>query len=763
MSFSNPSNAPRGQSTQGLVMGRVQSGKTTSFSMVSSLAADNGYKIIIQLLGTTNLLVDDNFKDVKKVLGLDGDNNLDWWYPLQVGAKGAGPNGVEYQTNEIVRAIGNKKGQLNQNRTSKILYIYCIKKDQQIDKLTKLIQDIRNKSKSIYLPILIIDDEVDSYSLHTKKNPWAKAPTYDSLEKLKKACGDVTYIGYTATSQALFLAHDNSFLRPEPYAVLEPGLGYVGNSDIFGETSHILTAQQKSFSKNKHHQAKYIDPMDYFGPITRDGEPKDYDLKKLRESLYEPILDFLISWSFNWLRVDNTDLKKKDKLEKQVMSMMLMPATTNSISGYTPTDLMDMVGPWVESELLLINSYLSSPTPNNRWDKNFNDIYNSKKANSPKNTYTPTLDESKDLIKQLLDGKAYQCATVNQGGAQKIEASNADAWFIIGGMKLSRGYVVPNLVTTWMPFQPSSLVSDTTEQRGRFFGYKKSYLDLISVYAQEKTIDLLKVYASIENHLFESVKEGAKKGKPFSSIDTNWVLFDSIFQLTSSAKNRTKKLKRITSSWHTSLHSPFVDKSGVIKKNIPFNDDIENFLSKQKMKKVADPKFGIKKQTAQDALFTRLKLDDVYASLLGQLNVSKNDAALRVIIHAIKTSRLNKGWDCDIVYFDKIDNRSISVHSNPKVGWFFNASGYNTGPSVAGRQSGYVGDDYLIFGNGKFDPRLMEFDKNNNTAFTIQIHKIKNIWDKEKKKGGKILLNDVFCIRIHTPWDKNNAYYVGNY
>ena len=34
---------------------------------------------------------------------------------------------------------------------------------------------------------------------------------------------------------------------------------------------------------------------------------------------------------------------------------------------------------------------------------------------------------------------------------------------------------------------------------------------------------------------------------------------------------------------------------------------------------------------------------------------------------------------------------------------------------------------------------------------------------KEKKKGGKILLNDVFCIRIHTPWDKKNAYYVGNY
>ena len=59
-----------------LSRGKSSIRKTTSFS-IYSLAADNGYKII-QLLGTTNLLVDDNFKDVKKVLGLDGDNNLDW-------------------------------------------------------------------------------------------------------------------------------------------------------------------------------------------------------------------------------------------------------------------------------------------------------------------------------------------------------------------------------------------------------------------------------------------------------------------------------------------------------------------------------------------------------------------------------------------------------------------------------------------------------------------------------------------------------------
>ena len=85
-------------------------------------------------------------------------------YPLQVGVKGAGPNGVEYQTNEIVRVLQIKNTNLTKIAHQKF-YTYCIK-DQQIDKLTKLIKDIRNKSKSIYLPILIIDDEVDSYSLH---------------------------------------------------------------------------------------------------------------------------------------------------------------------------------------------------------------------------------------------------------------------------------------------------------------------------------------------------------------------------------------------------------------------------------------------------------------------------------------------------------------------------------------------------------------------------------------------------------------------
>ena len=47
-------------------------------------------------------------------------------------------------------------------------------------------------------------------------------------------------------------------------------------------------------------------------------------------------------------------------------------------------------------------------------------------------------------------------------------------------------------------------------------------------------------------HLFESVERGARDGLDFSSVDTNWALFDSAFPLTSSQKKRTKQIKKIT-------------------------------------------------------------------------------------------------------------------------------------------------------------------------------------------------------------------------
>ena len=64
----NPHNATHAPETTHLVVGYVQSGKTMSFTGLTALALDNGYRVVIYLAGTKNNLLDQTSKRLKKDL-----------------------------------------------------------------------------------------------------------------------------------------------------------------------------------------------------------------------------------------------------------------------------------------------------------------------------------------------------------------------------------------------------------------------------------------------------------------------------------------------------------------------------------------------------------------------------------------------------------------------------------------------------------------------------------------------------------------------
>src|SRR5882762_6075850 len=70
--------APRGQQARrtGLVCGYVQSGKTASMEVVSALARDNGYRILILMAGVTTILVEQSSKRVQHLKS--GAGGYDW-------------------------------------------------------------------------------------------------------------------------------------------------------------------------------------------------------------------------------------------------------------------------------------------------------------------------------------------------------------------------------------------------------------------------------------------------------------------------------------------------------------------------------------------------------------------------------------------------------------------------------------------------------------------------------------------------------------
>ena len=62
------------QSITNLVVGYVQSGKTMSFTTLSALAHDNGFRVIIYFAGTKNNLLAQTTKRLRKDLVNDGIN-----------------------------------------------------------------------------------------------------------------------------------------------------------------------------------------------------------------------------------------------------------------------------------------------------------------------------------------------------------------------------------------------------------------------------------------------------------------------------------------------------------------------------------------------------------------------------------------------------------------------------------------------------------------------------------------------------------------
>ncbi len=77
-----------------------------------------------------------------------------------------------------------------------------------------------------------------------------------------------------------------------------------------------------------------------------------------------------------------------------------------------------------------------------------------------------------------------------------------DIWkIIIGGAKLSRGYTIEGLTTTY--FRRSTKASATLLQMGRWFGYRNGYRDLVRLYISRKerlgakTLDLYEAFEAI--------------------------------------------------------------------------------------------------------------------------------------------------------------------------------------------------------------------------------------------------------------------------
>ena len=452
----SPNTTTKSKNT-GLVIGYVQSGKTTSFNALTMLALDNGFKLVIVLGGRTLMLTEQNRSEFHK--------NLEFFLD-----KGE----IRLPENQTITDIKNiNLNHLIQNHndfpSTPIITVH-LKHQQHIRQLTSVLKKDEFRDIIDSTNVLVIDDEADSASLNSKvkKDGYSQSAVYAAIKDLRRSLKKHSYVQYTATPQALLLVQRSDHMSPDWIRFISPGKKYVGTNDIFKDDS--VNVQ--------------IIP-------DNDLVEENTDNFEITASLFRAIYSFLIVAS------QSVKDRKKQVWDKNI-SLLIHPSHLTKVQNELGELIYDHLNDW---KYLMNNN-------KKQWIKEhkskFKDAYNdlnhtSKDLNSFEDLF--------DLIPFII--QKISLAVLNKSGNKllpnKINWDQDNFNILIGGNLLDRGYVVKGLVTTYMP-RKGSYNADTLQQRGRFYGYKRNYLNYIRVWLGKGTLQKFQDYRRSESILYDDLK-----------------------------------------------------------------------------------------------------------------------------------------------------------------------------------------------------------------------------------------------------------------
>ena len=435
-----------------LTVGYVQSGKTLSFTALTALAADNGYRIVIYLAGTKNNLLSQTTKRLTKDLIMS--SSLNNAYKI-----------FENPTESKILEIRNKL-RLSSKPT---VLITLLKHYDHINKLAEIFKSQPIKKELDKQGVLIIDDEADQASLNgfsyvnSKKkstsSEWdeetdnKESSTYASILNLRAAIPNHSYVQYTATPQGPLLISIMDLLSPESHTVLTPGKKYTGGKTYFKDYPDLII----SIPDNEVFHYK--------------DNPLKFPPNSLKEALQVYILGVALITNF-W---------NKEKF----LSMMVHADRQKDVSRLFYTWVSELIDRWT-TILNLENGDIGRED----LDKEFKEIYEKEatKFYSAEDNI-PSFNVIKPLIADAINDTQINLIISDTDAEAEVDWESSSSHILVGADMLNRGFTVENLAVTYMPrYTKGKSNADTIQQRCRFFGYKQKYLKSCRVYLPTDSI-----------------------------------------------------------------------------------------------------------------------------------------------------------------------------------------------------------------------------------------------------------------------------------
>lgn len=440
-----------------LAVGYVQSGKTMSFTVLSALAHDNGFRIIIYFAGTKNNLLRQTTKRLEKDL-VDNCSNV---YKI-----------FESPEENDARDIGNTL-----KRPSKpTILITVLKHPTHISHLAKIFSQVQTKRVLGSSGVLIIDDEADQASLNgyayknSKSEDWEEdeyTATYREILNLRNAISNHTYIQYTATPQGPLLISLVDMLSPDYHKVLTPGKSYTGGKTFFNQEPGLI---------------KII-------PDEECYHSKKRDLKECPKSLVDALQLHLIGVA----------IVVKIQRRQKYLSMM--------VHADREQDASEKFYKWIDGILNVWGVSIEGGKNDiayielkKLFKKNYQEAISLYKRHNE--SYPPFEDVWSHIPDIIWDTNKELVISRNKKYRDEIKWENSMSHILVGADMLNRGFTVENLAITYMPRHSlGKSTADTIQQRCRFLGYKRSYLWSCRVFLPVDVINDYKDYVDHEEEM----------------------------------------------------------------------------------------------------------------------------------------------------------------------------------------------------------------------------------------------------------------------
>lgn len=489
---------------RGLVVGHVQSGKTSNYTGLICKAADAGYKIIIILAGLhnnlrsqTQLRLDEGF------LGYETNPTPEDLRIIGVGEIDSDP-GIRpnFATNRSESGDFNTKIARHLGITPEQRpWLFVVKKNKTVlERLHRWIsnhvanaQDPETGAKIVTnLPLLLIDDEADHASVDTGEQVFDADGRPDEehqpttinrlIRRILKSYTRSAYVGYTATPFANIFIHERGKtleegpdLFPASFIVnLAAPSNYVGPAKVFGlrgdegrvdglplirEINDYSTDDGRGWMPQKHKNGH--------NPL-HDGQDA------LPPSLKEAINVFVLACAIRHLRghgrehssmlVHVTRFNSVQTSVHRQVEERLRHVRQRLLRGIDHGEILSSLKLLWESDFLPTTELIRTRYPDLVGTDHF--TWEDIAAVLP--------DVVSDIEVRMINGTAKDALDYaeHEGTGLKVIA--------IGGDKLSRGLTLEGLCVSY--FLRASRMYDTLMQMGRWFGYRPDYLDVSRLY-----------------------------------------------------------------------------------------------------------------------------------------------------------------------------------------------------------------------------------------------------------------------------------------